>query len=107
MRTAGAIVPHVGSDAADQGAIDAALIELDGTDTKSRLGANATIAVSLAALHATAASHGVPLWAHLAQGEPVTMPLPEIQIFGGGAHAGQRVDIQDFMVMPVGASTFA
>ncbi len=92
----------VGRDAAGQAAIDAALIALDGTDTKSRLGANATIAVSLAA-----ASHGVPLWAHLAQGKAVTMPLPEIQIFGGGAHAGRRVDIQDFMVMPVGANTFA
>ena len=96
-----------GMDAAGQQAIDEALIKLDGTPAKSRLGANATIAVSLAVLHATAASHGVPLWVHVAQDRPVTMPMPEIQIFGGGAHAGQRVDIQDFMVMPVGASTFA
>ncbi|CAN5717779.1 phosphopyruvate hydratase [soil metagenome] len=96
-----------GMDAAGQQAIDEALITLDGTPTKSRLGANATIAVSLAVLHATAASHGVPLWVHVAQDRAVTMPLPEIQIFGGGAHAGRRVDIQDFMVMPLGASTFA
>ena len=96
-----------GADASMQQAIDEALIKLDGTPAKSRLGANATIAVSLAVLHATAASHGVPLWVHVAQDRAVTMPLPEIQIFGGGAHAGRRVDIQDFMVMPVGASTFA
>jgi enolase len=96
-----------GMDASMQQAIDESLIKLDGTPAKSRLGANATIAVSLAVLHATAASHGVPLWVHVAQDRAVTMPLPEIQIFGGGAHAGQRVDIQDFMVMPVGASTFA
>jgi enolase len=96
----------VGRDAREQAAADAALIALDGTPTKARLGGNATIAASLAVLHAAAAAEGVPLWRHLAAGAPVTLPLPEIQIFGGGAHAGRRVDIQDFMVMPVGAASF-
>jgi len=96
----------VGRDAADQVAVDSTLLALDGTPTKSALGGNATIAASMAVLHAAAASAGVPLWRHLAQGRPVRLPLPEIQIFGGGAHAGRRVDIQDFMVMPVGAQSF-
>ena len=96
----------MGMDAKNQAALDARLIALDGTPTKSRLGGNATIAVSLAVLHAAAASHAQPLWQYVAQGKPVTMPLPEIQIFGGGAHAGRRVDIQDFMVMALGAKSF-
>ncbi len=96
-----------GMEAADQKAVDQALIALDGTPTKSRLGANATVAVSLAVLHAAAAAHKLPLWAYVADGNDVNMPLPEIQIFGGGAHAGRRVDLQDFMVMPVGATSFA
>ena len=96
----------VGMDAREQAAADAAVIALDGTPTKARLGGNATIAASLAVLHAAAAAAGEPLWRHLAAGAPVTLPLPEIQIFGGGAHAGRRVDIQDFMVMPVGAASF-
>jgi enolase len=95
-----------GLDAMDQEAVDAALVTLDGTANHSRLGGNATIATSLAVLHAAAASAGEPLWRYLAQGRPVRMPLPQIQIFGGGAHAGRRVDIQDFLVMPVGAATF-
>jgi len=95
-----------GMDVMNQEAVDQALIELDGTPTKSRLGGNATIATSLAVLHAAAAAAGQPLWRYLAGAEPVRMPLPQIQIFGGGAHAGRRVDIQDFMVMPVGAATF-
>jgi enolase len=86
--------------------VDAALIALDGTSTKSRLGGNATIAVSMAVLNAAAAASGVPLWRYLAGDAPVSMPLPEIQIFGGGAHAGRRTDIQDFLVMPVGAQSF-
>jgi enolase len=90
----------------DQAALDAALAALDGTPNKSRLGGNATIAVSLAALQAAASSQRLPLWKHLAQSGPVSLPLPEIQIFGGGAHAGGRIDIQDLMVMPVGASSF-
>jgi enolase len=95
-----------GMDASDQAGVDARLIGLDGTPTKSRLGGNASIAVSLAVLHAAAAAACQPLWQYVAQGAPVTMPLPEIQIFGGGAHAGRRVDIQDFMVMALGAKSF-
>ncbi|MEO8038591.1 MAG: phosphopyruvate hydratase [Betaproteobacteria bacterium] len=95
-----------GMTATDQGAVDAALIALDGSANKARLGGNATIAVSMAVLHAAAASRQEPLWAYLANGEPVRLPLPEIQIFGGGAHAGRRVDIQDFMVMALGAASF-
>jgi enolase len=95
-----------GLDAADQEAVDRRLIELDGTPDKSRLGANATIAVSMAVAHAAAAAAGEPLWRHLRPERPA-LPLPEIQIFGGGAHAGRRVDIQDFMVVCPGASTFA
>jgi enolase len=97
----------IGADASDQAAIDAMLIELDGTPCKSRLGGNATIATSLAVLHAAAASEHQPLWCYVARGGAVSIPLPEIQIFGGGAHAGRRVDIQDFLIMPVGAETFA
>jgi enolase len=89
----------VGHDAADQTAIDARLAALDGTPNKSRLGGNATVAASLAVLNAAAAAEGVPLWRWLAKGAVVRLPLPEIQIFGGGAHAGRRTDVQDFMVM--------
>ena len=96
-----------GKNADDQNAIDTALIELDGTTNKERLGGNATIAVSMAVLHAAAGAKRMPLWRHLAQDEQIRLPLPEIQIFGGGAHAGQRVDIQDFMIMPLAASSFA
>jgi enolase len=95
-----------GIDAAQQDAVDAALIELDGTPNKAALGGNATIAVSMACLHAAAAAHGEPLWRYLAQGRPVRLPLPEIQIFGGGAHAGRRIDIQDLMVMALSAASF-
>ena len=95
-----------GRDALDQGAVDAAIVALDGTPNKAKLGGNATVAVSMAAALAAAAARGVPLWRHLAGNAPVALPLPEVQIFGGGAHAGRRVDVQDFMVMPVGAWTF-
>jgi enolase len=98
-----------GMDAEDQAGLDAALIALDGTANRSALGANAMIAVSMAAAHAAAAARGLPLWRHLL-GEPagpVTLPIPEIQIFGGGAHAAGRVDIQDFMVVCPGASSVA
>jgi enolase len=97
-----------GKDAENQQAIDRALIELDGSANKSRLGGNATIAVSMAVLHAAADAGGMPLWRYLAQqGQQITLPLPEIQIFGGGAHAGRRVDIQDFMIMPLSAANFS
>jgi enolase len=95
-----------GMDALDQEAVDTRLIALDGTPNKSHLGGNATIATSMAVLNAAAASAGVPLWRYLADGQSVRMPLPEIQIFGGGAHAGRRIDIQDFLVMPLGAQSF-
>ena len=94
----------VGHDAADQAALDRCLIELDGTPAKTRLGANATLAVSLAAAHAAAASAGLPLYRYLGGEAATTLPLPQIQIFGGGAHAGRRVDVQDFMVVCPGAT---
>lgn len=97
----------VGRDVHDQAGIDSALIALDGTPYKSRLGGNALTATSLAVLHAAAAHARLPLWAYLAQGRPVRLPLPQIQIFGGGAHAGRRVDVQDFMVIATGAHSFA
>ena len=90
-----------------QAMLDQALIALDGTPTKSRLGGNATTAVSMAFAHAQAAHAGMPLWKWLAGERPVRLPLPEIQLFGGGAHAAERVDVQDFMVIAVGATTFA
>jgi enolase len=96
-----------GRDAADQAALDRCLIELDGTPDKSRLGANATLAVSLAAAHAVAASRGQPLYLSLSGGAAPLLPLPQIQIFGGGAHAGRRVDVQDFMVICPAARSFA
>ena len=96
-----------GRDALDQATVDALMVEADGTPDKSALGGNAIVAVSLAVAHAAAAAQGLPLWRHLAGQHVVGLPLPEIQIFGGGAHAGRRVDVQDFMVMPVGAWNFA
>ena len=95
-----------GLDAADQGAVDAELIALDGTRSKRRLGGNATIAVSMAIAHAAAAAKGVPLWRHLGARAP-RVPVPEIQIVGGGAHADGRVDLQDFMVIATGAASIA
>ena len=96
-----------GRDAADQAGLDRALTDLDGTADRGRLGGNALVAVSMAALHAAAGAAGRPLWRHLLGDAPALLPLPEVQIFGGGAHAGRRVDVQDFMVMPVGAASFA
>jgi enolase len=96
----------IGRSALDQEAIDGALVALDGTPARSRLGANALIATSMAVLHAAAASQRLPLYAYLARSGRVRLPMPEIQIFGGGAHAGRRTDIQDFMVMPLGAGSF-
>jgi len=95
-----------GMDARDQAGIDAALCGLDGTPNKARLGANAVVAVSMAVLHAAAADAREPLWRYLAEGRKVRVPLPEIQVFGGGAHAGRRTDVQDFMVMCPKAGSF-
>jgi enolase len=96
-----------GRDASDQAGIDAALIALDGTADKARLGANALVATSMAAAHAAAHAAGEPLWRYLRGAAEPIMPLPEIQIFGGGAHAGRRVDIQDFMIVAIGATDYA
>jgi enolase len=97
-----------GRDACDQAALDAALIELDGTPNKARLGGNAIVATSMALAHAAAAAQGLPLWRYLGAGRgDFFLPLPEVQIFGGGAHAGRRVDVQDFMVIAVGAADYA
>ncbi|MDH3672234.1 MAG: phosphopyruvate hydratase [Gammaproteobacteria bacterium] len=112
VRTAVASIAEIstalrGCDAADQERIDHALIALDGTANKRRLGGNATVAVSMAVAHAAAAAAALPLWAYLAGDlRNLALPLPEIQIFGGGAHAGRRVDVQDFMVIAVGAENY-
>ncbi len=97
----------VGTKADNQSVLDQALIDLDGTVNKSNLGANATLAVSMAAAHAMAAASGMPLYRYLGNGEIGRLPMPQIQIFGGGAHAGRRVDVQDFMVVCPGATSFA
>jgi enolase len=96
-----------GRNVTDQAALDQVLVDLDGTPNKRRLGGNALIAVSMAALHAAAGTARQPLWRYLLGDAPALVPLPEIQIFGGGAHAGRRVDVQDFMVMAPGAASFA
>jgi enolase len=102
------IAPRLaGLNGADQAEVDAALIVLDGTRNKSKLGGNAMIAVSMAVLHAAAASARMPLWQWCAKDKPVSIPLPEIQIFGGGAHAARRVDVQDFMIIAPNATSFA
>ena len=95
-----------GADAAGQEAVDRILVDLDGTPDKGRLGGNALIAVSMAVAHAAAAAAGEPLWRHLGGETPGRMPVPQVQIFGGGAHAGRRVDIQDFMVVALAADSF-
>jgi enolase len=97
----------LGHDARDQEGLDRKLIELDGTENKSRLGANALLAVSLANAHAAASEAGLPLFAHLAARDTYVMPVPMMNIINGGAHADNNVDIQEFMILPVGAPTFA
>ncbi len=96
-----------GRDAGNMAAIDAALVACDGTADKSRLGGNALVATSMAVAHAAASAAGVPLWRHLAGYRDVVLPLPEIQIFGGGAHAARRTEIQDYMVAAIAARDFA
>ncbi|SMY09746.1 Enolase [Flavimaricola marinus] len=98
----------IGRDASDQAAVDAVLLSLDPSPLKDSLGGNATVAVSMAVLHAVATAAGKPLWLHISDtyGAAPSIPLPEVQIFGGGAHAGRRVDIQDFMIMVPGAGSF-
>ena len=96
-----------GFDAADQKGLDARLVNLDGTDNKGRLGANALLGVSLANAHAVAASKKMPLWAHLAGDRAPVLPVPMMNIINGGAHADNNVDMQEFMVLPVGMDSFA
>ena len=96
----------VGHDARDQAGIDAKMIELDGTDTKSRLGANALLAISLANAHAAATDAREPLYKYLGKGREPVMPVPMMNIINGGAHADNSLDIQEFMILPVGAPSF-
>ena len=96
-----------GVDAADQAGLDARLIDLDGTPNKSRLGANAILGVSLAAAHAAAAEEGVPLWRYLGGESAHILPVPMMNVLNGGAHADNSVDFQEFMIVPVGATSFS
>ncbi len=95
-----------GQDASAQAALDRTLISLDGTPNKSRLGANAILAVSLAAAHAAAAEERLPLWRYLGGESAHVLPVPMMNVLNGGAHADNRVDFQEFMIVPVGARTF-
>ncbi len=97
----------VGNGAADQGALDASLVDLDGTPNKSRLGANAILGVSLAAAQATAAEAGQPLWRHLGGADAHILPVPMMNVLNGGSHADNSVDFQEFMIVPLGASSFS
>jgi hypothetical protein len=96
-----------GRDASDQRGLDRALIELDGTPNKSRLGANAILGVSLAAAHAAAAEERQPLWRYLGGEAAHVLPVPMMNVINGGAHADNAIDFQEFMVVPVGATRFA
>jgi len=96
-----------GTDAADQRALDLKMIELDGTDNKGRLGANAVLAVSMAAARASAAAFSLPLYRYLGGSGANLLPVPMMNILNGGAHADNNVDFQEFMVMPVGADSFS
>jgi enolase len=93
----------IGKESIDQAGIDARMIELDGTETKGRLGANAILAVSLANAHAAARDAGLPLFRYLAGSREPVMPVPQMNIINGGAHANNSLDIQEFMILPVGA----
>src|SRR5262249_6521777 len=95
-----------GRRADEQDAIDQCLIALDGTPQMARLGGNATIAVSMAVAHAAAHAAGVPLWRYLLGSRAPRLPMPTVQVFGGGAHASRRLDVQDVMLVPVGAQSF-
>src|SRR5512146_2817863 len=97
----------VGMDASAQAQLDARMIELDGTPTKSKLGANAILGVSLAAAKAAAKAHDLPLYRYVGGAGARTLPVPLMNILNGGAHADSNVDIQEFMVVPLGAPTFA
>ena len=96
-----------GMDAFDQKGVDARLIDLDGTENKGRLGANALLGVSMAVAHAAAASRKLPLWQYLADGNAPELPVPMMNIINGGAHADNNVDLQEFMILPVGFDKFS
>jgi enolase len=103
-----AIAPAlIGMDASDQAAIDGALLELDGTPTKSNLGANALLAVSMAAARAAADAHDLPLYRYLGGVGALTLPVPLMNVINGGAHADNNLDIQEFMIVPAGFASFA
>ncbi|MEB4592069.1 phosphopyruvate hydratase [Candidatus Thiothrix sp. Deng01] len=97
----------IGKDAADQAGVDSAMIELDGTDNKARLGANALLAVSMATAHAAANEQGLPLYQYLGKADAYQLPVPMMNIINGGAHADNSVDMQEFMILPVGATSMA
>jgi enolase len=97
----------LGMDAADQFTLDGRMIDLDGTPAKGKLGANAILGVSMAAARAAAQAHGLPLWRWVGGAAARTLPVPMVNILNGGAHADTRVDVQEFMVMPVGAPSFS
>ncbi|MDA8364949.1 MAG: phosphopyruvate hydratase [Gammaproteobacteria bacterium] len=96
-----------GKDARDQSAIDRAMIDLDGTPNKGRLGANAILAVSLACARAAATDSGLPLYRYLAGGRRPVMPVPQMNVVNGGAHADNSVDLQEYMILPAGAASFS
>jgi enolase len=96
----------MGMEATDQAAIDQKMIDLDGTDNKGRLGANALLGISLATARAAAADAGVPLYKYLNPTAPYALPVPMMNILNGGAHADNSVDVQEFMIMPIGAPSF-
>jgi len=97
----------IGLDAGDQAAVDRVMCELDNTASKSRLGANAILAASLASAHAAAQSRSLPLYRHLAGDNPVSLPLPMMNVINGGAHANNRLDIQECMIVPLGFERFS
>src|SRR5690242_11687959 len=96
-----------GQDASSQAALDRMLITLDGTPNKSRLGANAILAVSLAAAHAASAEERLPLWRYLGGESAHVLPVPMMNVVNGGAHADNAIDFQEFMIVPAGAPTFS
>lgn len=97
----------IGRDSADQTGLDRALVELDGTAEKSRLGANAILGVSLAVAHAQAVALGLPLWRYLGGGQADLLPVPMMNVLNGGVHADNPVDFQEFMLVPLGTVSFA
>jgi enolase len=102
------IAPHItGMEVTEQENLDNAMIDLDGTDNKSKLGANAILAVSMAAAHAAAADNNIPLYQYLGGTDNYTMPVPMMNIINGGAHANNSVDMQEFMILPVGAQSLS